>query len=99
MSPELRTPLNAVLGFSDLLADERYGPLNDRQQRHVSHIHTGGEHLFNRVSENLVLSKTQQGPMEPRPEDIQQPRAFAKAISAPSPLAEKNAQTFGQRVS
>src|SRR6266849_1679043 len=46
MSHELRTPLNAVLGFSDLLADERYGPLDDRQQRYVSHIHSGGKHLL-----------------------------------------------------
>src|SRR5208282_3435236 len=35
MSHELRTPLNAVLGFSDLLNDDRYGPLNDRQRRYI----------------------------------------------------------------
>ncbi len=46
MSHELRTPLNAILGFSDLLPDERYGPLNERQRRYVSHIHTGGQHLL-----------------------------------------------------
>jgi PAS domain S-box-containing protein len=38
MSHELRTPLNAVLGFSDLLADERYGPLNEKQRRYINHI-------------------------------------------------------------
>ena len=38
MSHELRTPLNAVLGFSDLLGEERYGPLNERQRRYVNHI-------------------------------------------------------------
>ncbi|MGH9757094.1 MAG: CHASE sensor domain-containing protein, partial [Candidatus Acidiferrales bacterium] len=43
MSHELRTPLNAVLGFSDLLMEERYGPLNERQRRYVTHIHTGGK--------------------------------------------------------
>ena len=42
MSHELRTPLNAVLGFSDLLADERYGPLTEKQRRYINHIHTGG---------------------------------------------------------
>src|SRR4029077_17660850 len=46
MSHELRTPLNAVLGFSELLTDERYGALNEKQQRYVKHIHTGGKHLL-----------------------------------------------------
>ncbi len=64
MSHELRTPLNAVLGFSDLLADERYGPLNDRQQRYVAHIHTGGKHLLSLISDILDLSKIEAGRME-----------------------------------
>jgi len=64
MSHELRTPLNAVLGFSDLLADERYGTLNERQQRYVSHIHTGGKHLLSLISDILDLSKIEAGRME-----------------------------------
>jgi phosphoserine phosphatase RsbU/P len=51
MSHELRTPLNAVLGFSDLLTDERYGLLNDRQRRYVNHIHVGGEHLLRLIND------------------------------------------------
>src|SRR5580704_12828672 len=35
MSHELRTPLNAVLGFSELLGEDRYGPLNEKQHRYV----------------------------------------------------------------
>lgn len=42
MSHELSTPLNAVMGFSDLLADRRYGELSERQKRYVSHINAGG---------------------------------------------------------
>src|SRR5882762_7727999 len=64
MSHELRTPLNAVLGFSDLLADEAYGPLNDRQRRYVEHIHTGGKHLLTLISDILDLSKIEAGRME-----------------------------------
>ena len=57
MSHELRTPLNAVLGFSDLLADERYGSLNERQRRYINNIHTGGEHLLHLISDILYLPK------------------------------------------
>ena len=98
MSHELRTPLNAVLGFSDLLADERYGPLNDRQQRYVTHIHTGGKHLLKLISDILDLSKIEAGRMELAREDVTVASAFAEVISALYPLAEKKSQALLQQV-
>jgi PAS domain S-box-containing protein len=98
MSHELRTPLNAVLGFSDLLADERYGPLNDRQQRYVAHIHTGGKHLLKLISDILDLSKIEAGRMELSREDVSVASAFGEVISALYPLAEKKSQALLQQV-
>jgi PAS domain S-box-containing protein len=97
MSHELRTPLNAVLGFSDLLTDERYGPLNDRQQRYVAHIHTGGVHLLKLISDILDLSKIEAGKMEITREDVTVSSAFSEVISALYPLAEKKSQVLLQQ--
>jgi len=98
MSHELRTPLNAVLGFSDLLADERYGALNDRQQRYVAHIHAGGKHLLKLISDILDLSKIEAGRMELTSEDVTVASAFSEVISALYPLAEKKSQLLLQQV-
>src|SRR6202007_1402125 len=98
MSHELRTPLNAVLGFADLLADERYGSLNDRQQRYIAHIHTGGKHLLKLISDILDLSKIEAGRMELTREDVTVASAFVEVISALYPLAEKKSQALLQQV-
>jgi PAS domain S-box-containing protein len=98
MSHELRTPLNAVLGFSDLLADERYGALNDRQQRYVGHIHTGGKHLLKLISDILDLSKIEAGRMELTLEDVRVENAFSEVLSSLQSLAEKKSQTLVQQV-
>jgi signal transduction histidine kinase/DNA-binding response OmpR family regulator len=94
MSHELRTPLNAVLGFSDLLADERYGPLNERQQRYVSHIHTGGKHLLSLISDILDLSKIEAGRMELAIESLRVAPTLGEVVSVMQPLAEKKSQTL-----
>lgn len=94
MSHELRTPLNAVLGFSDLLADERYGPLNERQQRYVSHIHTGGKHLLSLISDILDLSKIEAGRMELAIESLRVTTTLGEVISVMQPLAEKKSQVL-----
>jgi PAS domain S-box-containing protein len=89
MSHELRTPLNAVLGFSDLLADERYGPLNEKQRRYVDHIHTGGKHLLTLISDILDLSKIEAGRMELALETLSVQDVFSEVISVMQPLADR----------
>src|ERR1700730_9830305 len=98
MSHELRTPLNAVLGLSDLLADERYGTLNDRQRRYVDHIHTGGTHLLKLITDILDLSKIEAGRMEIAPEDVNVASAFAEVLSTLQPLADKKSQCLTKEV-
>jgi signal transduction histidine kinase/DNA-binding response OmpR family regulator len=97
MSHELRTPLNAVLGFSDLLADESYGPLNERQKRYVNHIHTGGKHLLSLISDILDLSKIEAGRMELAIEGLRIDTTFGEVLSVMQPLADKKSQGLAKR--
>ncbi len=64
MSHELRTPLNAVIGFSEILEDELYGKLNERQQDYVKNIYGSGKHLLYLINDILDLSKVEAGKME-----------------------------------
>ncbi|HEV2616270.1 MAG TPA: PAS domain S-box protein [Candidatus Acidoferrales bacterium] len=99
MSHELRTPLNAVLGFSDLLSDQQYGPLNDRQRRYVSHIHTGGAHLLRLINDILDLSKIEAGRLQLAIENVTVKACFAEVLDALRPLADKKSHTLLQRSS
>jgi len=94
MSHELRTPLNAVLGFSDLLADERYGPLNDKQRRYIDHIHTGGKHLLTLISDILDLSKIEAGRMELAMENLSVQSTLAEVLSVMQPLADRKSHAL-----
>jgi PAS domain S-box-containing protein len=64
MSHELRTPLNAVLGMSEILRDNIYGPLNEAQLGAVRHIEESGRHLLELINDILDLSKIEAGKME-----------------------------------
>lgn len=61
MSHELRTPLNAILGFTDLLAGEISGPLNEPQREHLDRIRTSSWHLLNLIDQLLSLSRIEAG--------------------------------------
>lgn len=64
MSHELRTPLNAVIGFSEILVDESFGPLNPKQNRYVNNILNSGRHLLGLINDILDLAKVEAGRMQ-----------------------------------
>jgi PAS domain S-box-containing protein len=68
MSHELRTPLHTIIGFSELLAEEIQGPLNEKQRRFVNHIHRDSKHLLELINDILDLSKIESGKVELRRE-------------------------------
>jgi PAS domain S-box-containing protein len=64
MSHELRTPLTSIIGFSDILMDNMFGELNEKQNRYAGHILDAGNHLLQLINDVLDLSKVEAGKME-----------------------------------
>ena len=68
MSHELRTPLNSVIGFSEVLQNQLFGQLNEKQLEHVQYILGSGKHLLEVINDILDLSKVEAGKMELNPQ-------------------------------
>ena len=65
MAHELRTPLNAINGFSELILNEAFGPLQPpKYKEYVEFIGQGGSHLLSLINDILDLSKIEAGKME-----------------------------------
>lgn len=65
MSHELRTPLNSIIGFSDILLNEFFGPLgNDRYVQYAGNINKAGLHLLELIGDILDVSKIETGKIE-----------------------------------
>ncbi len=64
MSHELRTPLNSINGFSEILYDETFGALNEKQKKYVEYVLTSGKHLLLLINQILDMSKVEAGKMK-----------------------------------
>jgi len=62
VSHELRTPLNVVIGYSEVLRDEIFGPMNhEKYHEYSKDIHASGTHLLELIEDILDLSKIETG--------------------------------------
>ncbi|UCE01999.1 MAG: HAMP domain-containing protein [Candidatus Latescibacterota bacterium] len=89
MSHELRTPLNGIIGFSEVLLDEKFGDLNEKQKRFTQNTLTSGRHLLRLISDLLDLSKIEAGRMEIAPAEFHLPTAFDEIEALVRSLAAK----------
>ncbi len=65
ISHEIRTPLNAILGFAEVMSEERFGPIgNERYKEYLGDIHQSGGYLISLINDLLDLAKIEAGKMD-----------------------------------
>ena len=72
MSHELRTPLNSVIGFANVLRNDRTGRRDEREAAFLDRIVANGEHLLALVGDLLDIARIEAGrlPLAPSPVPI-----------------------------
>jgi PAS domain S-box-containing protein len=86
-SHELRTPLNAIMGYAELLHEQVYGPLSDRQQDATKRILANTNHMLSLANNLLDRAQIEAGTLELNVADFSPAQTVAEAVSAMEILA------------
>lgn len=74
MSHEIRTPLNAIIGFTNLLLEQK---ITQEQKEYLNLIETSGNNLMSILNDILEISKIEEGKLQLNPKA----ENFAKSVS------------------
>jgi signal transduction histidine kinase len=99
MSHELRTPLNAVIGFSQLMEDETFGPLGSpRYHEYTGLVQKAGRHLLDLINDILDMSKIEAGKFELNREQIDVRQIITECTSLMRERAKRGGITLREEV-
>jgi signal transduction histidine kinase len=88
MSHELRTPLNALEGYSSLLEEEIYGPLNEAQKGALARMRRARAHLVELIDQVLDVARVEAGTRRANPEPVALPALVRDTAEALRGAAE-----------
>jgi signal transduction histidine kinase len=94
MSHELRTPINAVIGYSTIMLDNIYGPLNAKQKEGLQRTLKAARHLLELVNDVLDLSKIEAGKIELTLQPVLFPSLIEDLFVTVRPLADEYGSTL-----
>jgi PAS domain S-box-containing protein len=88
VSHEIRTPLNAIIGFSDVMIEERFGPIeNERYRGYLRDINRSGVHVLDLINDLLDISKIEAGKMELTYEAVDLNQLVSETVALLQPQA------------
>lgn len=91
ISHEIRTPLNAIIGFSEVMKEEQFGPINnDRYREYLRDIHVSGTHIMALINDLLDLAKIEAGKLDLDFQGVSVETILEKCISIMQPQANKD---------
>ncbi len=94
VSYELRTPLTTIIGFSQMLASPKSGPLNDRQLSYLENINSSSSTLLAIINDILDLTTIDAGSMELHRDTIDVSKIIDDAIGGVRDRAARSALTI-----
>ncbi|MCB1421568.1 MAG: PAS domain S-box protein [Nitratireductor sp.] len=90
VSHEIREPLTAIIGFSDIMLEERFGPVgNERYRDYLRDINRSGGHVLDLVNDLLNISKIESGKLELEFEAVDLNRLVSETVSLLQPQANR----------
>lgn len=90
ISHEIRTPLNAIIGFSEVMIEERFGTIgNDRYTEYLKDIRTSGSHIMSLINDLLDLSKIEAGKLDLRFSAVSPNEVINECVALMQPQANR----------
>jgi PAS domain S-box-containing protein len=90
VSHEIRTPLNSIIGFSEVMLEERFGPIgNERYRDYLKDIRVSGDHVVSLINDLLDLAKIEAGKLDLVFADLSLNEMVQAAVTQMQPLANR----------
>lgn len=98
ISHELRTPLNAIIGFSEILSNQLFGELNEKQKEYVEDILVSGIHLLGMINEILDIAKIEAHAIKLNRSEFFISQAVNEVVNIVKPLSDKKVISINKKI-